>query len=177
MKKSPLVDNRRQSQKCRHHCWFLRHTIMTENNSTHPSLQSAGCVSWRRGRSQSLLCVGPPARWNAASSSSAPRDLTPGIVGVHSLTSVSSPPCPQCSSAPRRWRKTHNILLMRFLLVFHERNITLSVALLLLSETFDYPWHSTSSFLSFPFLLKIFIAKIQEPIITCTKITHINSKT
>lgn len=148
MKKSPLVDNRRQSQKCRKHCWFLRHTIMSENNSTHPSLQSVGCASWRRGRSQSLLCVGPPARWNDASSSWAPRDLTPGIAWVHSLTSVSFPPCPQCSSAPRRRKKTHKIWFMRVLSAFHERNITPSVGSMLLSDTLSQS-HSSSSFLSF----------------------------
>lgn len=51
-----------------------------ENSGAHLSLLSVGYVSWRTERSLSLLCVGPPARLNAVSSSWAPRDRTPGIV-------------------------------------------------------------------------------------------------
>lgn len=112
MKQSSFVDhNRRQSQTWQQSYWFLQHTNIIElkNRGTHPTLQSGGCVSLRRELSLSRLCAGPPARSNAVSSSWAPRDLTPGIVWARSLTSVSFPPCPQCSSAPRGWR-THTLL-------------------------------------------------------------------
>lgn len=155
-----------------HHDW--------KYSGTHPTLQSAGCASWRREPSQSLLCVGPPARWNAASSSWAPRDLTPGIVWARSLTSGSFPPCPQCSSAPRRWRDMHILLFSYFWKKYHNLLNVIwtetTVFVVIASQWNNYAWQSTSSFFS-SLLLKIFIAKIQEPIITCTKIIQISSKT